>query len=139
MVSAPPMLRLYALFPALLCLAGEPVPVGFPKLSGFEYQEGMTLPQEVTDIDEQTVSVRGFMQREVPGSGPVNQFLLINDSCGCMGTPKLNEIVFCTLSDGVTTDIKPGIVTITGKFFVGEEKEDGVVIMLYQMDADTVQ
>jgi hypothetical protein len=51
----------------------------------------------------------------------------------------MNEIVFCTLPDGVTMDIKPGVVNVTGKLFVGEEKEDGVVVCLYAMDADTVK
>jgi hypothetical protein len=129
--------------PAALCLcallSSDPVPVGFATLAGFDYTEGMTLPKEVTDLDEKTVTIRGFMQREVPGSSPVNAFLLINEACGCNGTPKMNEIVFCTLPDGVTMDIKPGVVNVTGKLFVGEEKEDGVVVCLYAMDADTVK
>ena len=99
----------------------------------------MTLPKEVTDLDEKVVTVRGFMQREVPGSSPVNSFLLINEACGCNGTPKMNEIVFCTLPDGVTMDVKTGVVTVTGKFYVGEEKEDEIVVSLYAMDADTVK
>lgn len=123
----------------LACLPLDPTKVGFASLAGFDYTEGMTLPKEVTKLDEQTISISGFMRREVPGGGPVNSFLLINDGCGCNGTPKLNEIVFCTLPDGVKMDIKPGIVTVTGKLYVGESKEEGVVVMLYQMDADTVQ
>lgn len=117
----------------------EPLQVGFAKLSSFEWKEGTKLPKEVTDLDEKVVEIRGFMQRETPGSGAVNQFLLINDACGCNGTPKLTEIVFCTLPDGVTMDIKPGVVTVTGKLYVGEAKEDDVVVMLYQMDADSVK
>jgi hypothetical protein len=133
-------MALRLLLPALLLLAADdPLKVGFAKLAGFDYQEGMKLPKEVTDLDEKVVEIRGFMQRETPGSEPVNSFLLINDACGCTGTPKLNEIVFCTLPDGVTTEVKPGVVTVTGKMYVGEEKEDGVVIMLYQLDADTVK
>ena len=133
-------MALRLLLPALLLLAADdPLKVGFAKLAGFDYQEGMKLPKEVTDLDEKLVEIRGFMQRETPGSEPVNSFLLINDACGCNGTPKLNEIVFCTLPDGVTSEIKPGVVTVTGKLFVGEEKEDGVVIMIYQLDADTVK
>jgi len=123
----------------LCCLATDPVAVGFGKLAGFDYAEGMTLPGDVTALDEQVVEVRGFLRREVPGSGPLNSFLLVNDACGCTGTPKMNEIVFCTLPDGVTTDEKPGVVTVTGKLYVGEVKEDGVVLMLYQMDADSVK
>jgi hypothetical protein len=133
------MFRLPALLAMLALGAYEPTKVGFDKLAGFEWKEGMTLPKTVTDLDTKVVSIRGFMLREVPGSGPVNQFMLINDACGCNGTPKLTEIVFCTLPDGVTMDIKPGVVTVTGTLYVGEEKEDGVVVMLYQMDADTVQ
>lgn len=119
--------------------AGDPVKTSFSVLSSFLYKEGMTLPKEVTDLDEKVVTITGSMQREVPGSNPVEQFLLVNDACGCNGTPKLNEIVFCALPKGTTTEIKPGIVTVTGKLYVGEAKEDGVVVMLYQMDADSVK
>ena len=80
-----------------------------------------------------------IMVREVPGSGPVGTFLLINDACGCNGTPKMNEIVFCALPDGVTMDIKPGVVHVAGKLYVGEQKEDGAVVALYSMDVDTVK
>lgn len=133
------MFRLPVLLGLLACLGNDPISVGFGKLAGFDYTEGMTLPTEVSDLDEKVVTVRGFMRREVPGSGPLNAFLLVNDACGCTGTPKMNEIIFCTLPDGVTTDEKTGLVTVTGKLYVGEEKEEGVVVMLYQMDADTVK
>lgn len=133
------MFRLPLLLGLLACLGNDPISVGFGKLAGFDYTEGMTLPTEVSDLDEKVVTVRGFMRREVPGSGPMNAFMLVNDACGCTGTPKMNEIIFCTLPDGVTTDEKTGLVTVTGKLYVGEEKEEGVVVMLYQMDADTVK
>jgi hypothetical protein len=133
------MLRPFLLLALCLSAKGDPTTVGFATLAGFDYTEGMTLPKDVTDLDEKVVSVRGFMQREVPGSAPVNAFMLVNEACGCNGTPKLNEVIFCTLPDGVTTDIQPNVVTVTGKLYVGEEKEDGVVVVLYAMDADTVQ
>ena len=125
---------------AILTLMGQgPTKTSFSVLASFDYTEGMKLPKEVTDLDEVEVTISGFMRREVPGGSAVNQFMLVNDACGCTGTPKLNEIVFCTLPDGVTMDVKVGIVTVTGKLYVGEEKEDGVVIMIYQMDADIVK
>jgi hypothetical protein len=124
----------------LLPLAGgDPIRTSFSVLAGFTWSEGTALPAEVKALDEQVVSVSGFMQREIPGSSPVNQFLLINEACGCNGTPKLNELMFCSLPDGETMDVKPGVVTVTGKLYVGEEKEEGVVVMLYQMDADAVK
>ena len=123
----------------LTCLGQDPQRIGFDVLASYTWTEGMSLPKEVTNLDDKLVTISGFMQREVPGGSPVEQFLIVNEACGCNGSPKLNEIVFCTLPDGVTMDIKPGIVSVTGKLYVGEEKEDGVVVMIYQMDADTVQ
>ena len=122
----------------LTCLGQDPQRIGFDVLASYTWTEGMSLPKEVTKLDENLVTISGFMQREVPGGSPVEQFLIVNEACGCNGSPKMNEIVFCTLPDGVTMDIKPGIVSVTGKLYVGEEKEDGVVVMIYQMDADIV-
>ncbi|MBM4062833.1 MAG: hypothetical protein FJ265_17320 [Planctomycetes bacterium] len=133
------LLRTSLLLGLLALPAGDPVKTSFSVLAGFQYQEGMTLPKEVTDLDEKTVTVSGFMQREVPGSNPVEQFLIVNDACGCNGTPMLHEIVFCTLPAGQTSEILPGIVTVTGKFYVGEVKEEGTVVMLYQMDVDVLK
>ena len=122
----------------LTCLGQDPQRIGFDVLASYTWTEGMSLPREVTKLDENVVTIAGFMLREVPGGSPVDQFLIVNEACGCNGSPKLNEIVFCTLPEGVTMDIKPGIVRVTGKLYVGEEKEDGVVVMIYQMDADIV-
>jgi hypothetical protein len=131
--------KIALLLPLLLLAANEPKKTSFAVLSGFVWTEGMTLPKEVRGLDNLQVDISGFMVREVPGSGPVNTFLLINDACGCNGTPKMNEIVYCALPDGVTMDVKPGIVHVVGKLYVGEQKEDGAVVALYSMDADTVQ
>lgn len=127
------------LLPLLLHGGQDPVKTSFAVLAGFDWVEGKQLPAEVTAMDAKVVSISGFMQREVPGSGPVEQFLLINDACGCNGTPKLNEIVFCALPDGVTTDIKPGVVHVTGTLYVGEQREDGTVWGIYVLDADSIQ
>lgn len=123
----------------LLVLGEEPKKTSFAVLSGFVWTEGMTLPKEVQALDQIKVDISGFMIREVPGSSPVNTFLLINDACGCNGTPKMNEVVFCALPEGVTMDIKPGIVHVIGKLYVGEQKEDGEVVAIYSLDADTVK
>ncbi|MGE3171468.1 MAG: DUF3299 domain-containing protein [Planctomycetota bacterium] len=132
-------MRVAAWIPLLALLPQDPVETSFEVLAGFDYRPGMVLPAEVKKLDEQTVTLRGFMMREVPGSDPVGQFLLINDACGCNGTPKLNEIVYCALPDGVTTDVRPGIVHVTGKLYVGEQREDGEVFAIYVLDADRVR
>lgn len=124
----------------LAALPGQdPVRTSFAVLASFTYVEGMKLPEEVTKMDGKTVTVGGFMMREVPGGGDVSQFLLINDACGCTGTPKMNEIVFCALPEGQKTEVKAGVVKVTGTLYVGEQKEDGVVLGIYFMDVDSIQ
>ena len=123
--------------------AGDPTEVDFQVLSGFDYEEGMELPAEVTQHNEETVVITGFMRREdeataADADDEVEYFMLVDDACGCEGTPKLNEIVFCAMPEGETTKILPGLVKVTGTLFVGEEKEDDVVLALYTMDADSL-
>jgi hypothetical protein len=112
--------------------------VSFETLSDFEYKEGMELPSEVTKYDGETVEVSGFMRREDSGEGEVEYFMLISDICGCEGTPKLNEIIFCAMPDGETTKIHSSIVTVTGTLWVGEREEDGIVVSIYDMDVDSI-
>ena len=132
-------LRSFALLLPLSLLPQDPVRTSFAVLAGFDWTAGMKLPDEVTKLDSKKVQVGGFMMREIPGSGPVAQFLLINDACGCTGTPKMNEIIFCAMPDGTTTEIKNGVVQVTGTLYVGEQKEEDEVIAIYVMDVDTIQ
>jgi len=135
-----------ALIPALLALllpvsgsaGSDPEEIDFARLSDFDYVEGMTLPKHVTTLDDKTITISGFMRREFDGTGPVEYFMLINDACGCDGTPFLNEVLFCTMPEGETVEIEPGIVSVTGRFYAGETKEDGYVVSLYDMDVDSI-
>jgi hypothetical protein len=126
---------------AMLPLASsvEPPTVGFDVLASFDYEEGMKLPEEVTKHHEKKVTVTGFMATEDGSEGDVEYFIIINDACGCEGTPKLNEMVFCAMPEGETVKIKPGTAEVTGTLFVEEVKEDDVVVALYSMDVESVK
>ena len=54
-------------------LATDPEPVGFPVLAGYEYEEGMTLPKEVTDLDEKVVAIR-IGRRDVEHVADIRRF-----------------------------------------------------------------
>ncbi|MGE0143678.1 MAG: hypothetical protein AB7I19_11160 [Planctomycetota bacterium] len=126
---------------AIACLAADaddPTEIDFASLSDFTWVQGMKLPEHVTKWNEKKVRISGFMERDGAGVGPVDYFMLINDSCGCEGTPMMNEIIFCDMPPGQQTDILPGVVTIEGKLFVGEVEEDGVVLSIYNFDVDRV-
>lgn len=126
-------------FAMLAVPVDEPLQVGFATLAGFDYVEGMTLPKEVLKYDQQRVVVSGFMRAEDGSPADVDAFMLINDACGCTGTPMMNEIVFCFMPDGKTARIQPSTVKITGTLSVGEEKEDGVVVGIYVLDVEKIE
>ena len=134
-------MKLAALLVLTLVFAppAEPEKVTWGTLAGFDWKAGDKLPDDVTKWDKKEVSVSGYMRREDDGAGETEYFMLINDACGCQGTPKMNEIVFCTMPEGEPTEILPGLVTVTGTLYVGEVKEDGAVVALYQLDVDKIK
>jgi hypothetical protein len=137
MKTALPILLVLALFPAGDTL--QPPKVGFDVLAGFTYKEGKKIPDEVTKYNKKKVRIGGFMKTEDGSEGEVEYFIIVNDACGCEGTPKLNEMVFCAMPEGETVKIKAGIADIIGTLYVEEEKEDGVVVSLYTMDVESVK
>ena len=117
----------------------DPEEINFAELSNFDYEEGKDLPKAVMKHHEKLVTVGGFMATEDGTEGDVEYFILVNDACGCEGTPKLNEMIFCAMPEGKTVKIKPGTVSVTGTIYVEEEMEEGVVVPLYTMAVDAVK
>lgn len=100
------------------------------------------LPAEVAALDDEKIVIVGYMMPiEMDGSGAVTSFILVRDqSLCCFGIPPaINEWVGVeTKTSGPVkfyTDIP---VAVFGTLDVGEELEDGYVISLYRMDADSV-
>ncbi|MEO0479895.1 MAG: DUF3299 domain-containing protein [Planctomycetota bacterium] len=116
----------------------DPTEVDFATLSGFDFKQGMDLPSEITAYNGTEIKVSGFMATEDGSPGPVSEFLLINDACGCEGTPKINEVIFCYMADGSQVEIDPGVVSVTGTLDVGEEVDYGVVLSLYRMEVTQI-
>ena len=116
----------------------DPPSIGFSVLANFEFKPGMQLPESVTRYDGKLVQITGFMKREDGGDGEAEEFLLVNDACGCNGTPKLNEIVFCAMPEGQKAKIQAGVVKMTGTMHVAEEKDGDDVLSLYTFDVDKI-
>lgn len=127
------------LLPSASVYSSDPQELTFGILAGFDYKEGMTLPKEVSNYNRKQVRVSGFMATEDGSEGDVEYFIIINDACGCEGTPNMNEMVFCAMPEGKTTKLRDGRVMVTGTFYVSEEKEEGVVISLYGLEVDSVK
>ena len=130
--------------------------VGFDVLATFKYEvpedapasktnapaadPDTQIPAKVKAFSGKKVAVKGFMLPLKVEGGLVTELLLMRDqSMCCFGTvPKINEWIAVKMT---TSGIKPVMdqaVTLYGTLKVGAMRENGSLVGLYQMDADTI-
>ncbi len=114
---------------------GEWTTASWPILSGFEYEERMELPAEVTALDGQNVMAWGYLIHLED-----DQFLLVQSlwSC-CFGAPPdLHEAVVVRAPDE-TRRFEGRGVRVYGRFEASEMLEDGYVTSLYRLDSEHIR
>ena len=121
--------------PAAVSTVEDPViELSLLDLMSIEYRPGKKLPAWVRALDGRQVRVEGYMALGTPEGN--EQFELVWDSCGC-GQSNVNHFIEVTLTDETTT-FDPDIIYVEGEFSVGEIREDGFVISLFRLKAQTV-
>ena len=103
-------------------------------LMSIDYRPGKRLPSWVRALDGRRVRVEGYMALGTPEG--LDKFELVWDSCGC-GQSNVNHFIEVTLTDETTT-FDPDIIYVEGEFSVGEIREDGFVVSLFRLKAQTV-
>lgn len=130
--------------------------VGFDVLATFKYEvpedapasktnapaadPDAQIPAKVKAFSGKKVAVKGFMLPLKVEGGLVTELLLMRDqSMCCFGTvPKINEWIAVKMT---TSGIKPVMdqaVILYGTLKVGAMRENGYLVGIYQMDADTI-
>jgi hypothetical protein len=134
--------------------------VGFDKLSAYKFEPDEDLlnpqtnrpaaqvrsantliPVNVKGFDEKRVSVRGFMLPLKVEGGLVSELLIMRDqSMCCYGVvPKINEWISVKMSGKGVKAIMDQPVTIYGKLHVGEMRENGYLVGIYQLDGEKME
>ena len=103
-------------------------------LMSIDYRPGKRLPAWVRALDGRRVRIEGYMALGTPEG--MDKFELVWDSCGC-GQSNVNHFIEVTLTDETTT-FDPDIIFVEGELSVGEIREDGFVISLFRLKAQTV-
>lgn len=136
---------------------GDFLIVGFDKLAGFNYdipEENPAatnatakaappkeqIPATVKAFDKQRVALKGFMLPLKVEGGLITELLIMRDqSMCCYGTvPKINEWVSVKMTGKGVKPIMDQAVTLYGKLHVGEIRENGYLVGIYQMDGERV-
>lgn len=121
------------------------IPEGYERLKwevlgGFEYEEGMVLPNNVRELDGKKIGIAGYMMtlEEVED---IHEFLLVESlwSC-CFGTPpEVHQVLVVNVPDERGVEFTTAPILILGEIDVGEEVEDGFVTSLYRVKTDKVK
>ncbi|MBI5802271.1 MAG: DUF3299 domain-containing protein [Verrucomicrobia bacterium] len=137
---------------------GEFLIVGFDRLATFNYDipddapastnapakpvapPKEQIPANVKAFDKQRVALKGFMLPLKVEGGLITELLIMRDqSMCCYGTvPKINEWVSVKMTGKGVKPIMDQAVTLYGKLHVGEIRENGYLVGIYQMDGEKV-
>lgn len=131
--------------------------VGFDRLAGFEFDideslispptneveaasartEGQ-IPEAIKALDQKRIALRGFMLPLKVENGRVTELLIMRDqSMCCYGTtPKINEWVSVKMATEGVRPIMDQPVTLFGRLSVGEMRENGYLIGIYEMEGE---
>ncbi len=112
--------------------AGDWANAAWPHLSGFQYEEGMDLPESAKALDGKDVKAWGYLLF-LEG----DQFLLVQSlwSC-CFGQPPdLHEAIVVRADPNIASRFEGRGVKVYGRFEASEMREDGYVTSLYRLDA----
>jgi hypothetical protein len=95
------------------------------------------IPADVLALDHHQVSIRGFLLPLKMNNGLAFEFLLMrNQNMCCFGSvPKVNEWVAVRTSDAGVKPLLDQPLTVLGNLRVGDLRENGYLVGIYQLDA----
>ena len=136
---------------------GDYLVVGFDKLSSFNFdvpdetpvgtnktaaaivpKPPEQIPPAVLALDKKFVSLKGFMLPLKVENGLITELLIMRDQSMCCygAVPKINEWVSVKMTGKGVKPIMDQAVTLYGKLHVGEIRENGYLVGIYQMDGE---
>lgn len=131
----------------------QPLVVGFDKLGGFQYalpdgpvdtnkvdttKASAQIPDPVKSLNDQFVSLKGFMMPLKVEKGLVTELLIMRDQSMCCygAVPRINEWVSVKMVGAGVKPIMDQAVTLFGKLKVGEMYENGYLVGIYSLDGE---
>ena len=96
------------------------------------------IPPKVKALDKKRVALKGFMLPLKVEGGLVTEMLIMKDqSMCCYGTvPKIHEWVSVKMAEKGVKPLMDQAVTLYGKLFVGEMRENGYLTGIYRLDGE---
>jgi len=133
--------------------SNEPLIVGFDRLASFTYEmpddlsntnrvasekSDSQIPKEIRALDKKSVALKGFMLPLKVEGGLVTELLIMRDQSMCCygAVPKINEWVSVKMTSKGVKPIMDQPITMFGTLRVGEMRENGYLVGIYQLDGE---
>lgn len=134
---------------------GDYMAIGFDKLSNYKFEmpdetagpstnpvapSAERIPAPVRALDKKPVALSGFMLPLRVADGAVTEMLIMKDqSMCCYGNiPRINDWVSVKMKGKGVKPIMDQPVTLFGKLHVGEIRENGYLVGIYEMDGENM-
>jgi len=119
-----------------------PMQVTLQNLGNFDYDadNGGNIPDDVKALEGVTVKLRGFML-PLDESTKITRFVLVPDLFACCfgQPPQLQHTAVVLCPDGKAVSYYPDEIDIVGTLSVREIKEDGFIISIFNVTAQSVK
>lgn len=105
------------------------------------YIPGKDVPNDVRELNNKNVEIRGFMT-PISALQGMNEFLLCSTpplNCYCAPPVFINEIIYVKMMNGQTTDFLTGVVVVKGQLKINFDIKDEYSDVIYTIDASSVQ
>jgi hypothetical protein len=120
---------------------GEVLSMSIKELGNFQYDDQKGgLPADVKSLDGATVKIQGFMI-PMDQADRITQFALVPSlfSC-CYGQPpQIQHTIVVNCPKGKAVSYCPDEISVQGRLTVQEKKDDGYVVSLFEIGADSVK
>jgi len=121
---------------------GQVTELTIKELGNFEYddEKGGKIPADVRQLSGSEIKLRGFMI-PMDQAENITQFAIVPSLFACCfgQPPQIQHTIVVTCPKGKSLAYVPDEITVQGKLTVQEKKDDGYVISIFEMGADSVK
>jgi hypothetical protein len=112
------------------------------ELGNFEYdaEKGGNIPADVLALSGSKLRLRGFMI-PVDQAENITQFALVPSLFACCfgQPPQIQHTIVCKAPPGKAVGYYPDEIQVEGTLIVKEEKDDGFIVSVFELDASSVK
>jgi hypothetical protein len=121
---------------------GQVLQMAIKQLGNFEYDpdKGGGIPKDVYALSGSKIQLTGFMV-PMDSADRITQFALVPSLFACCygQPPQIQHTIVVNCPKGKAVSYYPDQISVEGRLTVEEQKEDGYIVSIFQLEAESVK